>query len=93
MQRIRTCIGCAAKSDKTSLFRIVRDSQGLVLFDKSGKMQGRGAYVCSSDCFEKVSNNSRLSSALRCKIDDETYSVISRSLRDAEKDAMNLGEE
>lgn len=93
MNRIRTCIGCSTKSDKKSLIRIVKTADGCVQVDKRGRMQGRGAYVCSVECLENVKGNSRLSSALRCKIDNDTYSVITESLRQATADAMNLGEE
>lgn len=93
MDRIRTCIGCAAKKDKRLMFRIAKTADGSVRFDEKDKMQGRGAYVCSSECLEKVRQNSKLSNALRCKIDDETYSVIAESLLKSQALSMVSGEE
>lgn len=76
MQRIRTCIGCRAKSDKHELYRIVRSPEGAVDFDRSANAPGRGAYVCSRDCFEKVVGNGRLASALRMRISADVYDAL-----------------
>ncbi len=93
MDRIRTCIGCGTKAEKVELFRIVKDANGRPQFDKSGRMQGRGAYVCSHRCFDRVMKNSRLSSALRCKVDSDAYEEISESLSKASGRASDTGEE
>ena len=33
--------------EKSSLIRMVKDSEGMISIDKSGKLPGRGAYICS----------------------------------------------
>ena len=93
MDRIRTCIGCSKKGDKFSMFRIMKTKDDCAKFDKSGKMQGRGAYICSLDCLDKVKRSSRLQSALRCRIDEDTYSMISESLSACLGQTMIAGEE
>lgn len=80
MNRMRTCIGCRAKAEKSAMLRVVKTPNGDVLCDKSGKMQGRGAYICSEGCLVKIKATSKLSNALRCRIDDGIYSVISESM-------------
>ena len=42
----RTCVQCRSSKDKRELLRIVRTPAGHVVFDESGKANGRGAYVC-----------------------------------------------
>jgi len=44
---MRTCAICREKQPKRNLLRIVRTPEGDVRLDPSGKMNGRGAYVCA----------------------------------------------
>ncbi len=61
--------------------RIVRTPQGSIHFDPTGKMNGRGAYVCSVSCFEKAISTKRLESALRIKVTDEDRDRVADELR------------
>ena len=46
----RRCIGCMTSKPKQELLRIVAGPDGLHI-DQSGKMPGRGAYLCrNSEC-------------------------------------------
>lgn len=50
---IRTCIACRTSTEKDSLIRIVRTVKGELDIDNSGKLPGRGAYLCKNvDCWE-----------------------------------------
>lgn len=82
-KRQRTCIVCRTTDSKQSLLRIVRTPEGEVCFDSSGRMNGRGAYVCSVSCLEKAMNSKRLESALRIKVTDEDCERIATQLRAA----------
>ena len=44
----RTCIGCNQIKLKKELIRIVKDKQGNINVDKTGKANGRGAYICDN---------------------------------------------
>ncbi|MCR4724176.1 MAG: YlxR family protein [Clostridia bacterium] len=44
----RRCIGCMKSKPKQELVRIVADGNGLHI-DPSGKMPGRGAYLCRNE--------------------------------------------
>lgn len=64
----RTCIVCREKKDKRDLKRLVLTDTGLQ-HDVSGKISGRGAYVCHNpDCWERVVSQSILATALRAEI-------------------------
>ena len=70
----RTCMGCNTKKDKKELIRIVKNKQGEVNIDKTGRMEGRGAYICNNiQCLEKVIKTKRLEKVLDIKIDNEVY--------------------
>ena len=43
---LRTCMGCNSKKTKKELIRIVKDKQNNVSLDRTGKKEGRGAYIC-----------------------------------------------
>ena len=70
----RTCMGCNTKKDKKDLIRIVKNKEQEICIDKTGKMEGRGAYICNSvDCLDKVIKSKRLERVLECKIDNDIY--------------------
>lgn len=52
---VRMCVACRQGKPKKELIRIVRNKEGSVGVDLTGKAQGRGAYLCPSvDCLEKA---------------------------------------
>lgn len=82
-KRLRTCVGCGARSDKVELHRIVRDKQEGVRFDESGCLPGRGAYVCSMECFERAASKGMLRRALKCKVSEEQLTQVAEGLEGA----------
>ena len=78
----RTCIGCNIKKDKKDFIRIVKDNQNNISIDRTGKANGRGAYICDNiDCLEKAIKNKRIEKSFKMQIDESVYenlrSVIS----------------
>lgn len=70
----RMCMGCNSKKDKQDLIRIVMNKDGEITIDKTGKLSGRGAYICDSlECLEKVIKTKRLERTFEIKIDNEIY--------------------
>ena len=80
VKRQRTCIACGAKDDKRSLLRIVRGADGAVSFDATGRKPGRGAYVCSRECFDAAVKGKRLPRALKAQVAHEDYERIASEL-------------
>lgn len=69
---MRTCIGCRQTRQKKELIRIVRKKEGTVELDMTGKVSGRGAYLCYSlDCLKTADKKGRILSALEVKISPE----------------------
>jgi predicted RNA-binding protein YlxR (DUF448 family) len=75
----RTCIVCRERSAKRALARIVRTPEGSVLVDATGKLNGRGAYLCDdSKCWERALSSNILAYALKIDIDDEATERLRR---------------
>ena len=70
----RMCMGCNTKTDKRNLIRIVMNKEGQISIDKTGKLSGRGAYICDNiDCLDKLIKSKRLERVFETKIDEEIY--------------------
>jgi predicted RNA-binding protein YlxR (DUF448 family) len=62
----RTCIACRKVKAKRELIRLVYIPDRGVEVDTSGKMPGRGAYLCQAqECWETGCKSGRLEHALR----------------------------
>lgn len=73
----RTCIGCNVKKDKKDFIRIVKDNQNNISIDKTGKANGRGAYICDSmECLEKAIKNKRIEKSFQMHIDESVYDEL-----------------
>ena len=74
---LRTCMGCNSKKTKKELIRIVKDKQNNVSLDRTGKMEGIGAYICDDiKCLEKVIKSKRLEKVLDIAISEQTYNEL-----------------
>ncbi len=67
----RKCVSCGEIRDKKDLIRIVRSKEGRVSLDIEGNKPGRGAYVCSTDCFERALKKNSLERSFRAKITED----------------------
>lgn len=73
----RTCMGCNQKKEKNELVRIVKSKNNEITLDKTGKKEGRGAYICKDiKCLEKVIKSKRLEKIFDIKISDEIYESL-----------------
>jgi uncharacterized protein len=67
---MRMCVVCREKEDKRQLTRLVRTADGVVI-DPTGKLNGRGAYLCEQpSCWERALSTDLLSRALRAPLND-----------------------
>ena len=79
MKRIvqRMCMGCNTKKDKRDLIRIVMNKTGEITLDKTGKSEGRGAYICNTkECLEKVIKSNRLEKIFEKNIEESIYNEL-----------------
>lgn len=79
---LRLCIGCNESKDKKELIRVVKNKDGEIFIDKTGKANGRGAYICnSSDCLEKAIKAKRLSRAFSAEIPAKIYDKLREEIK------------
>lgn len=73
----RTCMGCNQKKDKNQLIRIVKNKENEITIDKTGKKEGRGAYICDDiKCLEKLMKSKRLEKIFEMEITQEIYESL-----------------
>lgn len=73
----RTCLGCMQSKNKSELVRIVKQNNGKIFVDKTGKANGRGAYICNNvECLDKAIKSKRLEKNFETKIDNEIYESL-----------------
>lgn len=74
---MRTCIACRAVKPKRELIRIVKNGTEISL-DRTGKMDGRGAYICDdAECLNKLKKGKLLSRTFSCAVDESVYERLS----------------
>lgn len=77
----RMCTGCMEMKCKKELIRVVRNKEGEVSLDLTGKKPGRGAYVCRNiQCLEKSFKTKRLERNLETKISEEIYNKLKEEI-------------
>ena len=78
---LRTCVACKAVKDKRELLRIVRDKDGNISVDKTGKSAGRGAYICKdAECFKKVRKQKVLNRVFGQEVSDAVYDAVEEAI-------------
>lgn len=83
---MRQCVGCRESKEKKELIRIVRMAEGegepeKICVDRTGKVNGRGAYLCNDpECLKKARKNNGLSRAFKMHVTDEVYHELERQL-------------
>ena len=80
---LRTCVVSKEKLPKQELVRVVKNNEGKIFVDLTGKANGRGAYIKKSrealevckkkKCFERV---------FECNIEDTIYEELSKYINE-----------
>ena len=70
-------MGCNQKKDKKELIRIVKNKNNEISVDRTGKKEGRGAYICDDvNCLDKLIKSKRLERVFEMSISDEIYESL-----------------
>ena len=78
---MRTCIGCREQKPKKDLIRVVKDKENKIFIDKTGKANGRGAYLCNDKNYlEKAIKSKALNRAFTTEISEEVYENLINSV-------------
>jgi len=76
----RTCVVCRTRDNKRQLVRLVRTENG-VQVDSSGKMNGRGAYLCDDPrCWDRAVSTPILNKALKTVLTDDDRTQLQQAM-------------
>ena len=78
---MRQCKGCRERKAKNEMIRVVRTVDGGVQLDFSGKLNGRGAYVCPQQaCLQKALKSKALDRELEVAIPQEVIDRLEKEM-------------
>ena len=68
---------------KNELVRVIRTPENDICLDKTGRMNGRGAYICqNTECLKRAIKTKGIERALKVNIPEEIYDAIGKELID-----------
>ena len=74
---LRTCVACRGEKPKKEMLRIVKNAAGEIRLDFSGKLPGRGAYICNDEaCVKKLRRYELLHKTFSADVSEEIYARI-----------------
>lgn len=81
-QPLRKCTGCNEMKPKRELVRVVKNKEGEISLDLTGKAAGRGAYICPTlSCLQAARKNRGLERAFSCRIPPEVYDGMEQTMQ------------
>lgn len=83
---MRQCIGCGEMKSKKEMMRVLKDTEGEISLDVTGKKNGRGAYLCiSGECLQKARKNRGLERSFKCSIPTEVYERLEKEFQNRDE--------
>lgn len=80
----RTCAVCRTKDAKRQLTRVVKTPEGRIQIDPTGKVGGRGAYLCDRpECWARAAETNALGAALRIVLTDDARALLRQHIPSA----------
>ena len=74
---IRMCTACRQMQPKKELLRVVRTTDTTLCVDESGKLNGRGAYLCrNAACLQRALKIRALERALELSLTPELIATL-----------------
>ena len=78
---LRTCVVTKEKCEKRDLLRVVRTPEKEVIYDESGKANGKGAYLKKDiDVFKKAKQTKILNRIFEMEINDDIFTELEKSI-------------
>ncbi|KAI4446964.1 hypothetical protein C823_001483 [Eubacterium plexicaudatum ASF492] len=77
----RICVGCREPKEKRSMVRVVKTAENNVCLDETGKMNGRGAYICkNTECLLRALQSKGLERSLKTNIPEEVIHKLKEEM-------------
>ena len=82
---MRQCIGCGEMKVKKEMTRVIKNPEGEFLIDVTGRMNGRGAYVCANtECLHKAVKSKGLERSFKTPIPRDVYDLLAKEMEKLE---------
>lgn len=82
---LRQCTGCGENKNKKNMIRIVKTADGDIVADETGRMNGRGAYICRNrECLSRAVKTHGLERSLKCTVPDAVYERLMKEMTEIE---------
>ena len=83
---LRQCVGCGEMKSKKEMLRVLKSAEdGRICLDITGKMNGRGAYICrKKECLLRAAKTKGLERSFKMSIPNEVYEVLEKEFDEFE---------
>jgi len=79
---LRKCTGCQEMKNKKELIRVVKNKEGEISLDFTGRKAGRGAYICpNEECLEKAQKSKGLERSFKSAVPNEIFEELKSELK------------
>lgn len=83
---LRKCIGCGEMIAKREMLRVIKTKDNEIKLDRTGKANGRGAYLHSNrECFASAVKSKALERSFKMSIHPDIYEDLGKELMDIEQ--------
>jgi len=83
---MRMCVACRQMRPKKELIRVIKSADDVIGIDLTGKVSGRGAYICRDlDCLERAKKIKALDRALDHRMDDALMDQLRKAISSNEE--------
>ena len=80
---MRQCVGCGEMKSKKEMMRVLKTPEEVIVLDKTGRKNGRGAYLCMTmECLVKARKNRGLEKSFKMSIPDEVYDGLEKEFEE-----------
>ena len=84
---LRQCVGCNEMKSKKEMIRILKTAEDEVILDATGKLNGRGAYLCKNEeCLKKAIKQKGIERSFKMSIPSDVYDNLEKEFANSEKE-------
>lgn len=78
---LRMCTGCGEMKSKKEMIRVLKTPEDKIIIDSTGKMNGRGAYICCTvACLQRAIKTKGLERSLKVSIPKELVETLEKEM-------------
>ena len=84
---MRQCVGCGQMNEKRLMYRVLRTQEEAFLLDKTGRKNGRGAYICpKEECLKNAIRSKGLERSFKMQIPKEVYAMLEEEMKNSHEE-------